>query len=59
MGAVYRALRKMEGDVVAVKILKPDVVARSPEYAELFERETKNARSLDQPHILIPTCKID
>lgn len=31
MGAVYRALRKREGDVVAIKILKPDVVARSPE----------------------------
>jgi CheY-like chemotaxis protein len=52
MGVVYRALRLKENDIVAVKILKPDIVARSPEYSELFELEAKNARSLDHPHIV-------
>ncbi len=52
MGAVYRALNFKDGSVVAVKILKPDIVERSPEYAEMFEREAKNARSLNHPHIV-------
>ena len=52
MGAVYRGLKVRDGDVVAVKILKPDIVERSPEYAELFEREANNARSLNHPNIV-------
>lgn len=52
MGAVYRAMDTELRRIVAVKILKPDVVARSSEYAELFEREAKNVQSLDHPHIV-------
>lgn len=52
MGAVYRALSLADGSTVAIKILQPHILARSPEYAELFERETKNAQSLDHPHIV-------
>lgn len=52
MGAVYRALNLIDRDIVAVKILQPHIVTRNPEYAELFEREAKNAQSLDHPHIV-------
>jgi serine/threonine protein kinase len=52
MGAVYRALSLVDGSTVAIKILQPHILARSPEYAELFEREAKNAQSLDHPHIV-------
>jgi len=52
MGAVYQAIDTELKRSVAVKILKPDVVERSPEYAELFEREAKNAQRLEHPHIV-------
>lgn len=52
MGAVYRALNLSEGSIVAIKILQPQIVARSPEYAELFEREAKHAQTLNHPHIV-------
>jgi len=52
MGAVYRALNIIDLNIVAVKILQPHIVARSPECAELFEREAKHAQSLDHPHIV-------
>lgn len=52
MGAVYRALNLINKNIVAVKILQPHIVARNPEYAELFEREAKNAQSLEHPHIV-------
>lgn len=52
MGAVYRATNLTTGETVAVKILQPHIVARSPECAELFEREAKNAEGLDHPHIV-------
>ncbi len=52
MGAVYRALNLADGNIVAVKILQPHIVARSPEYADLFEREVQHAQGLDHPHIV-------
>jgi serine/threonine protein kinase len=52
MGAVYRATNLTNRETVAVKILQPHIVARSPECAELFEREAKHAQSLDHPHIV-------
>jgi serine/threonine protein kinase/FixJ family two-component response regulator len=52
MGAVYRAVNRINGETVAVKILQPHIVARSPEYAELFEREAKHAQGLDHEHIV-------
>jgi serine/threonine protein kinase len=54
MGAVYRA-RDLGNDrrgLFAIKILKPDIVARNPEYAELFEREAANIQALNHPHIV-------
>jgi DNA-binding response OmpR family regulator len=52
MGAVYRALNLIDRTIVAVKILQPHIVTRNPEYAELFEREAKNAQGLDHQHIV-------
>jgi serine/threonine protein kinase len=52
MGAVYKALRLTDNKIVAVKILKPDIVARNPEYAELFEKEVKTAQGLKHSHIV-------
>lgn len=53
MGAVYRArVITYGGGTVAVKILKPDIAAKNPEYLKLLEKEVKNAQSLDHPHIV-------
>ena len=52
MGAVYRALSLHNRETVAVKVLKPDIVAKSPEYAELFEKEAETVQSLSHPHIV-------
>lgn len=52
MGVVYRARKLDDQSVIAVKVLKPDIVARSPEYAELFSREAENVRGLDHPNIV-------
>jgi hypothetical protein len=52
MGAVYHAVDTKQQKFVAVKLLKPDIVERSPEYVELFESETKNIQNLDHPHIV-------
>lgn len=52
MGAVYKALSLQENKIVAVKILKPDVVARSPEYIRLFEQEIEAASTLKHPNII-------
>lgn len=52
MGAVYRALHLDSGQPVAVKILKPDIVEKNPDYVVLFEREVKAVRCLEHPHIV-------
>jgi serine/threonine protein kinase/CheY-like chemotaxis protein len=51
MGVVYRA-NHLVGGIVAVKILKPDIVAKNPDYAELFQQEVKSAEKLSHPHIV-------
>jgi serine/threonine protein kinase len=52
MGAVYSALDLTEERIVAVKILKPDIAARNPEYVELFATEVRTAQELKHPHIV-------
>jgi serine/threonine protein kinase len=52
MGAVYRAIQLGSDEQVAIKILKPDVALRNPEYIELFEREVKVVQNLNHPHIV-------
>lgn len=52
MGAVYRSMDITTNNRVAVKILKPDVVERNPEFAALFNQEVLAARNLVHPHIV-------
>jgi diguanylate cyclase (GGDEF)-like protein len=52
MGAVYLATQKDSDKLFAVKILKPDVAARSPEYIQLFEEEIAKASKLSHPNIV-------
>lgn len=52
MGAVYSALDRRQGRTVAIKLLKPDIVAKFPEYKDLFSREVITASSLNHPNIV-------
>jgi serine/threonine protein kinase len=51
MGAVYRARHRVNGDIVAVKIVNKDVV-RDAVLLKRFEREFQVARRLDNPHVV-------
>jgi serine/threonine protein kinase len=52
MGAVYLARHQTLDTPVAVKVMPPDVAARSPDYAERFLREAKVAAQLKHPNVL-------
>jgi serine/threonine protein kinase len=52
MGVVYRARKLDDDSIIAVKVLKPDIVAGNPEYANLFVREAEIVRGLNHPHIV-------
>jgi DNA-binding response OmpR family regulator len=52
MGVVYRATDLNDESTIAIKILKPDVANKHPEYVELFEEEVKTAQRLNHPHIV-------
>ena len=50
MGAVFRAVDVIVGDVVALKVLDADV-ARSPQHLEWFRREVRLARRISHPNV--------
>src|SRR5437870_2525614 len=59
MGAVYAAVpatmdiaQAKPQDMIAIKLLKPDLVLDHPDYAILFEREVEAVRKLEHPHIV-------
>jgi hypothetical protein len=52
MGAVYQAVDSANGDLVAVKVLKPDLVAKTPEYIQLFSKEVEAAKQLKHQNIV-------
>src|SRR5512136_558602 len=52
MGAVYRATDTQTGELVAVKVLNPEVVARAPDLVERFVREGEALRQLNHPNIV-------
>ena len=52
MGAVYRSQDLNSGKLVAVKIVKPDILVKYPNYGPLFEREINAVRLLQHPHIV-------
>jgi serine/threonine protein kinase len=51
MGVVYRATRTHDGETVAVKVLRPELVD-DPVYTRRFAREGRVARGLDHPHLV-------
>ncbi len=52
MGAVYRGLDVKVNQPVAIKHLKPDIVAGDPEQVERFGREGEALRQLNHPNIV-------
>src|SRR5262245_34148953 len=51
MGAVYRATHVMLGKTVAIKLIRPEIVA-SPEIVRRFQREARAATALNHPNIV-------
>jgi len=52
MGAVYRATHHIMENVVALKILKPDLAYENEEMVQFFFKEAKNTRLLDHKYIV-------
>jgi serine/threonine protein kinase len=51
MGTVYKGRNRTTGDVVAVKLVSPQM-ASNPVFLQRFEKEYNVARSLDHPNIV-------
>ena len=51
MGVVYKARHRGSGEVVALKLVRPDLHAR-PNTHRRFQREVQAAARLDHPHIV-------
>lgn len=52
MGVVYFALDLETKDPLAVKLLKPDLLSKNPEYATLFQREISSIQKFDHLNIV-------
>ena len=52
MGNVYRGINTQSGQPVAIKVLKPEVVATNPDLVERFIREGEALRQLNHPNIV-------
>jgi len=52
MGEVYRGTDTQTGQLVAVKVLKPDIVAQNSDLIQRFTREGEALRQLDHPNIV-------
>jgi predicted Ser/Thr protein kinase len=52
MGTVYRGLDRQTGQTVAIKSLKPDVIAHDTTLLERFNREGEALRVLNHPNIV-------
>ena len=61
MATVYRGTDLRDGSTVAIKLLKPEVVALDPDIVERFEREGEALRRLNHPNIVkvLATVKED
>lgn len=52
MGAVYRGIDQQTGDPVAIKHLKPELLAANPRQLDRFAREGELLRQLNHPNIV-------
>ena len=52
MGDVFQGRDRQTGDLVAIKLLKPDIVAEMPDLLERFRREGEALRKLNHPNIV-------
>ena len=52
MGIVYRARDRKLDEVVALKVLRPDMVARDPSILERFKQEIKLARRITHRNVI-------
>lgn len=52
MGTVYRAVDRLSGELVAVKHLKPELLAANPRQLDRFAREGELLRQLNHPNIV-------
>ena len=52
MGDVYRGIDTQTGQTVAIKMLKPDIVANNPDIVARFVREGEALRQLKHPNIV-------
>jgi predicted ATPase len=52
MADVYRGTDTLSGETVAIKILKPEIIAHDPELVARFVREGEALRGLDHPNIV-------
>src|SRR5262245_53705984 len=52
MGTVYRGEDTHSGQIVAIKLLKPEVVVYDPAVIERFTREAEALRQLNHPNIV-------
>lgn len=52
MGTVYRATDAQTDETVAIKVLRPEVVAKDPDVVERFRREAEALRQLNHPNIV-------
>ncbi|MCL4254573.1 MAG: serine/threonine protein kinase, partial [Anaerolineae bacterium] len=52
MGTVYKGIDTTNGQVVAIKQLKPDIIEDNPDFVERFNREAEALRRLNHPNIV-------
>ena len=52
MGNVYRGVNAQTGEPVAIKVLKPEIVATNQDIVERFVREGQALRQLNHPNIV-------
>jgi serine/threonine-protein kinase len=59
MGTVFRGIDTQTGQAVAIKLLKPEVVANNPGMVARFAREGEALRRLNHPNIVKMLAAID
>src|SRR5689334_8466241 len=56
MGLVYRAVRESDGEVVALKVMRFELI-EDPVFGRRFEQEARAASEVSEPH-LVPVLEV-